>query len=108
MGKLQYTKAVELGRFEDEVLRQELLSEIIEQGLSLAELKARIRPTKSPRTVADRIEKIREQINSINQKSVSKLSKQQRQQLKKTIEELEILLQEKRKELDWDNRLTDN
>lgn len=102
-GKLQYTKAVELGRVEDEALRQELLSETIEQELSLAELKARIRPATSPRTVADRMEKIRGQIKGINQKSVSKLSKEQRQQLKKTIEDLEILLQEKRKEIEWDS-----
>jgi ParB family chromosome partitioning protein len=102
-GKLQYTKAVELGRVGDEALRQELLSETIEQELSLAELKARIRPTTSPRTVTDRMEKIRGQIKSINQKSVSKLSKEEQQQLKKTIEDLEILLQEKRKELEWDS-----
>lgn len=102
-GKLEYTKAVELGRVGDEALRQELLSETIKQKLSLAELKARIRPTTSPRTVTDRMEKIRGQIKSINQKSVSKLSKEQQQQLKKTIEDLEILLQEKRKELEWDS-----
>lgn len=102
-GKLQYTKAVELGRVGDEALRQKLLSETIELELSLAELKARIRPATSPRTVTDRIEKIRGQIKGINQKSVSKLSKEQRQQLKKTIEDLEILLQEKRKELEWDS-----
>lgn len=102
-GKLQYTKAVELGRVGDEALRQELLSETIKQELSLAELKARIRPATSPRTVTDRMEKIRGQIKSINQKSVSKLSKEEQQQLKKTIEDLEILLQEKRKELEWDS-----
>lgn len=107
-GKLQYTKAVELGRIEDEVLRRELLSETLDQGLSLADLKARIRPAVSPRTFVDRMEKMRGQIEGINQKSVSKLSEQQRQQLKKTIKELEMLVQEKLKELGWDSTHADN
>ncbi len=98
-GQLEYTKAVELGRIEDELVRQVLLRETIEQGLSLAALKARIRPT-SPRTAIDRMEKLRGQIESINRKSFLKLPFEQRYQLKQTIKELEGLLQQKLKELE--------
>lgn len=98
-GQLEYTKAVELGRIEDELVRQVLLQETIEQGLSLAALKARIRPT-SPRTAIDRMEKLRGQIESINRKSFLKLPFEQRHQLKQTIKELEGLLQQKLKELE--------
>jgi len=98
-GQLEYTKAVELGRIEDESVRQILLQETIEQGLSLSALKARIRP-KSPPTTIDRIEKFRGQIESINRKAFLKLPLAQRQELKQTIKELEGLLKQKLKELE--------
>jgi ParB family chromosome partitioning protein len=98
-GQLAYTKAIELGRVEDERLRQALLQETIEQGLSLSALKARIRPT-SPRTALDRMNKLRQPIEAMNQKSISKLSLEQRKQLKQTIEELSTLLEQKLKDLE--------
>lgn len=98
-GVLEYTKAVELGRMQDNTLRQALLRETIEQGLSLSALKARIRPT-SPRTAIDKMEKLKGQIEGINQKSISKLSSAQRHQLKQAIIGLEALLQQKLRDLE--------
>jgi ParB family chromosome partitioning protein len=98
-GQLAYTKAIELGRVEDETLRRVLLQETIEQNLSLSALKSRIRPP-SARTVLDKMEKLREQIEGMSQKSIGKLSVEQRSQLKQTIAGLEALLQQKLKELE--------
>lgn len=98
-GQLEYTKAIELGRVEDKTIRQTLLRETMEEGLSLSALKARIRPT-STRTVIDKMEKLRAQIEGINQKSICKLSTDQRIQLKQTITGLETLLQQKLRELE--------
>lgn len=99
MGQLEYTKAIELGRIGDEALRSSLLRETIEEGLSLSVLKNRIRPT-SARTVIDKMEKLQGQIKGIDQKSIRKLSAQQRDQLKQQLAKLEILLQQKLKELE--------
>lgn len=99
MGQLEYTKAIELGRIEDEARRSSLLRETIEEGLSLSVLKNRIRPT-SARTVIDKMEKLQGQIKGIDQKSIRKLSAQQRNQLKQQLTGLEILLQQKLKELE--------
>jgi len=98
-GQLEYTKAVELGRVDNETLRRSLLQETIEEGLSLSALKARIRPT-STRTVIDKMEKLKSQVEGINQKSIRKLSVTQRVQLKETITGLEALLQQKLRELE--------
>jgi ParB family transcriptional regulator, chromosome partitioning protein len=42
-GKLEYTKAMAIGRVKDESVRQVLLAEAIEQNLSLTEIRQRIR-----------------------------------------------------------------
>lgn len=98
-GQLAYTKAIELGRVENDSLRRSLLTETIEQGLSLSALKARIRPA-NPRTAVDKVRRLGEQIEGINPKSIRKLSAAQRSQLKQTIVEIETILQQKLKELD--------
>ncbi len=99
-GLLEYTKALELGRIEDEILRQQLLQETIEQGLSLSALKARIRPTASARTIIDKMDKMQGQVESINQKTVRKLSITQRNQLKQKLSSLEVLLKQKLAEIE--------
>ncbi len=99
-GLLEYTKALELGRVEDEVLREQLLQETIEQGLSLSALKARIRPTASSRTIIDKMDKLKEQVEGISQKTVRKLSSSQRSQLRQKLTSLEILLKQKLTELE--------
>lgn len=99
-GLLEYTKATELGRIEDVILREQLLQETIEQGLSLSALKARIRPIASTRTIIDKMDKLQGQVEGISQKSVSKLSFEQRNDLRQRLTSLETVLKEKLLELD--------
>lgn len=99
-GLLEYTKAILLGRIEDDGLRGQLLQETIEQNLSLSALKARIRPTASTRTIVDKMSKLHGQVESINQKTVAKLSPAQRNQLKEKLSSLEMLLKQKLAELE--------
>lgn len=99
-GLLEYTKAILLGRVQDDMVREQLLKETIEQNLSLSALKARIRPTASTRTLVDKMSKLHGQVESINQKTVGKLSPTQRDQLKEKLGSLEILLKQKLAELE--------
>jgi ParB family chromosome partitioning protein len=98
-GKLAYTKAIELGRIEDDTTRKELLTETVNQGLTLSELKKRIRPAAS-RTVITKMESLRTQVEALNSKSIQRLSSEQRHQLKESIDSLANLLREKRQELE--------
>jgi ParB family transcriptional regulator, chromosome partitioning protein len=98
-GQLEYTKALILSRVEDELIREELLEEVVEQGLSLSALKAKIAPT-SGRTVIDRVNKIERQIDGLNSKSLSNLSVEQRDRLKKSLLGLKVSLSKKLKELE--------
>ncbi len=102
-GKVQYTKAIELGRVEADELRQALLKETIEQNLSLSALKAKIRPPSS-KNVVDRISKLRTQFENVSEKAIRSLSTEQRKQLRDEVAQLEALLKRKMKEID---RLTD-
>jgi ParB family transcriptional regulator, chromosome partitioning protein len=98
-GQLEYTKAMVLSRVEDEVQRQELLEEVVDQGLSLSALKAKIAPT-SGRTVIDRVNKIERQIDNLNPQSIAELSVEQRDRLKESLQGLKVSLQKKLKQLD--------
>jgi ParB family transcriptional regulator, chromosome partitioning protein len=98
-GQLEYTKAMALSRVEDEAQRQELLEEVVEQGLSLSALKAKIAPT-SGRTVIDRVNKIERQIDNLNPQSIAALSVEQRDRLKESLQGLKTSLQKKLKQLD--------
>ena len=98
-GELAYTKAIELGRIEDKATRQTLLTETIEQRLSLSELKYRLRPVAS-RTLITKMEKLRTQVEAINVKSIQNLSSEQRRQLRETISSLSTLLEQKRQEIE--------
>jgi ParB family transcriptional regulator, chromosome partitioning protein len=104
-GKLQYTKAIELGRVEPDEFRQALLKETIEQNLSLAALKAKIRPP-STKNVVDRISKLRTQFESVSEKAIRALSLEQREQLRDEVTQLEALLKRKKKEIDQITALT--
>ncbi|MBD1847911.1 ParB N-terminal domain-containing protein [Cyanobacteria bacterium FACHB-63] len=97
--EIAYTKAIELGRLEDDATRQALLTETIDQGLSLSELKARLRPPAS-RTVITKMEKLKSQVEGINKRSIQKLSSEQRQQFKATIDSLKMLLEQKQREIE--------
>ncbi len=104
MGKIQYTKAIELGRVDSPELRQSLLEETIAQNLSLAALKAKIRLTNggktNGKTMVDRITKFRTQIEGVSQKAIGSLSIEQRHQLREEVIQLEALLKKKKKEID--------
>lgn len=98
-GQLEYTKAMALSRVEDELQRQELLEEVVDQGLSLSALKAKIAPT-SGRTVIDKVNKIERQIDNLNPQSIAELSVEQRSRLKESLQGLKTSLQKKLKQLD--------
>jgi ParB family chromosome partitioning protein len=98
-GQLEYTKAIILGRIEDETKRKELLRSTVEEGLSLSALKQRLKSASGGTTI-DKIEKLHFQIQAINHKSIHKLSIEQRCQLKQTLAELEALVQQKLQELE--------
>jgi ParB family chromosome partitioning protein len=101
-GSLTYTKAIELSRIADLELRQSILQKAIEEELTVSEIKSLIKPAGStvPRSVLGRIGKVRSQIEGISEKSVRKLSDEERGQLKQEIDSLEKLLRQKRKEIE--------
>lgn len=98
-GQLEYTKAMALSRVEDELQRQDLLEEVVDRGLSLSALKAKIAPT-SGRTVIDKVNKIERQIDNLNPQSMAELSVEQRDRLKESLLGLKVSLQKKLKQLD--------
>ncbi|PZD70469.1 putative chromosome-partitioning protein ParB [Acaryochloris thomasi RCC1774] len=98
-GKIEYTKAIFLGRIEDPKLRASLLHEAVSNKLSLAALKKKAKPTVQTNAV-DSITKLHSRIDSIGSKQISKLSKRQKTKFKKSILELEKKLQDILAELD--------
>ena len=98
-GQLEYTKAMALSRVEDDVQRQELLEEVVDQGLSHIGIKSQDRPT-SGRTVIDKVNKIERQIDNLNPQSIAELSIEQRDRLKESLLGLKVSLQKKLKQLD--------
>jgi ParB family transcriptional regulator, chromosome partitioning protein len=98
-GKLEYTKAIELARLEDQSVRQDLLGEIVEQGLSLSALKSRIRPP-STRTIVDKVVKVSDQIQGVTPRAIRKLTPQQKSQLIETFKDLELIVKAKLEELE--------
>jgi ParB family transcriptional regulator, chromosome partitioning protein len=47
--RIEYTKAAEIGKIEDEVTRNELLDRAVEEGLSVSQVKKEVAKTKLPR-----------------------------------------------------------
>jgi ParB family transcriptional regulator, chromosome partitioning protein len=97
-GQLEYTKAMILGRVQEDEIRQELIQEVVETGLSLAALKTKIKPT-SGRTVIDRVKKVHQQIDALNSKSITQMSIEQQEHLKESLLALKASVQKKLKEL---------
>jgi ParB family transcriptional regulator, chromosome partitioning protein len=97
-GQLEYTKAMILGRVQEDEIRQELIQEVVETGLSLAALKTKIKPT-SGRTVIDRVKKVHQQIDALNSKSITQMSTEQQEHLKESLLALKASVQKKLKEL---------
>jgi ParB family transcriptional regulator, chromosome partitioning protein len=97
-GQLEYTKAMILGRVQEDAIRQELIQEVLETGLSLAALKTKIKPT-SGRTVIDRVKKVHQQIDALNSKSITQMSTEQQEHLKESLLALKASVQKKLKEL---------
>jgi ParB family transcriptional regulator, chromosome partitioning protein len=98
-GRLEYTKAIALGRIQDDLIRQELLEEVIDQRLSLSALKAKISPPVE-QTPIDRVHKIERQLDNLSSKSITKLSTEQRERLKESLIGLKVSLQKKLEELE--------
>jgi ParB family chromosome partitioning protein len=92
-GKLEYTKARAIAKLKDEQQRQLLLEEAVDQNLSLAEIKERLKElTKAvPReaTVSDRLVMMSKKLKG---KKLPDSRKQKR--LEKLLQELEVLIED--------------
>jgi ParB family transcriptional regulator, chromosome partitioning protein len=97
-GQLEYTKAMILGRVQEDEIRQNLIQEVVETGLSLAALKTKIKPT-SGRTVIDRVKKVHQQIDGLNSKSITQMSAEQQEYLKESLLALKASVLKKLREL---------
>lgn len=99
IGHIEYTKAILIGRIANKSLRNKILKEVIDKGLSLSAIKLMIKPT-SKGGVIERVRNLESKIESVNSKAISKLSKAERNKLKKTLHGLKDVLQRKLKEID--------
>lgn len=91
-GKLEYTKARVVARVKDEEQRKSLLQEAIEENLSLAEIKERIKDNPLPslrrQTASERLASVSRKLKS---KALEDPKKQKR--LEKLLQELESLVE---------------
>jgi ParB family chromosome partitioning protein len=98
-GQIGSTHAIELAKITDSELRQSVLEKAIEEKLSVSEIRTLSKPTTVPRSVM-KLVKVRAQIEGIDDKSIQKMSLEERQQLKQEIEDLENLLRQKRQAIE--------
>lgn len=98
-GKLTYTKAIELAKVADGDKRQALLEQVIEQDLSLSEIKALIKTKdSSPPSAIANFARVETQIRKINPKLAQ--SVEEKEKLRQSLLALEALIQQKRQELE--------
>jgi len=94
-GQLDYTKARELGKVQDEETRRKLLEIVMEEKWSLKTLREAIaqRRTVQSSTVDEdeRLKRIKKRLSS---RQLAKLSERHKQQLDRLLRELEVLLEE--------------
>lgn len=98
-GQLEYTKGRAIAQVKDESFRQQLLEEAVTQGLSLNQIREKIKALKSPESPQPPLEaeELREQLGKLNR--LSKKSKalenpKTRQQVEKLLSQLQDLLSE--------------
>jgi ParB family transcriptional regulator, chromosome partitioning protein len=91
-GSIEYSKALVLGRVEDATKRNLLIQQATENNLSLSALKNQINGG-SDSPVISKFSKLGKQISSsLNSKSLTKLSVDQRSELRVQLRDLEVLL----------------
>jgi len=98
-GQLEYTKGRAIAQVKDESLRQQLLEEVVTQGLSLNRIREKIKALKSPDSLQPppETEELRKQLGKVNRlskKSKALESSKTRQQVEKLLSQLQDLLSE--------------
>lgn len=96
-GQIAYTKALALARVKDEPARQSLLSEALDQNLSLSQIKARIQSLQPPSQSESPSESLPQRLKVVYQqikKSKVWSNPKKRKQLEKLLAKLEALTQE--------------
>ena len=94
-GRLEYTKAKELGKIEDAVQRIELSEEVLRLNLPLTQIRSRIKALLSPALSPNKtqvIERRFQQLGKAVREGRRKLSKQHQSRLDELLGELEGLL----------------
>lgn len=99
IGQIEYTKAILIGRIANKSLRKKILKEVIDKGLSLSAIKSMIKPT-SKGGVIEKVRNLESKIESVNSKTISKLSKADRNKLKTTLHGLKDILLRKLEEIE--------
>lgn len=98
-GKIEYTKAIKISKINDRAARTRLLEEVLEHGLSVREINAKINQINTTQT-KNEVAALRERARSVLKKATSpKLMKdpQNIKQIKKIIERLESLIEKSNK-----------
>ncbi len=98
-GQLEYTKGRAIAQVKDESLRQQLLEEAVTQGLSLNQIREKIKALKSPDSPqpppeAEELRKQLGKLNRLSKKSKALESSKTRQQVEKLLSQLQDLLSE--------------
>jgi len=98
-GQLEYTKGRALAQIKDESSRQQLLEEAVTQGLSLNQIREKIKVLKSPKSPqpppeAEELRKQLGKLNRLSKKSKALESSKTRQQVEKLLSQLQDLLSE--------------
>jgi ParB family chromosome partitioning protein len=98
-GQLEYTKGRALAQVKDESFRQMLLEEVVTQGLSLNQIRERIKALKSPESPqppleAEELRKQLGKLNRLSKKSKALENPKTRQQVEKLLSQLQDLLSE--------------
>lgn len=92
-GQIEYTKAIFLSRITNTKLRSQLLEETINHNLSLAALKQKVKPADGDKAI-DTITSLNSRLDTFSSKQISKLTKRQKSQVRKSVQELERKIQD--------------
>ena len=92
-GQIEYTKAIFLSRVTSAKLRSQLLEEAITHNLSLAALKQKAKPADSAKAI-ETITSLNSRLDTLSSKQLSKLTKRQKSQVRKSVQELEKKIQD--------------
>jgi ParB family chromosome partitioning protein len=96
-GKLEYTKAKAITQIKDESSRQRILSEVINEGLALSQIKEQVKALKGTDSVKEppEAEELKKRVNSLGELSKSSEAMddpQVRQKIAKLLDQMEKLI----------------